>query len=161
MTFGVVPPLDPEADRWWLNHVPIQRYAGVMPRWTRGFHLHTREQIDAMCPEMWGWMAQQTAPIYLPSAHPEIPSSVPFPHAALLRRFGVQDFAGSLSWVLALAIWEGYEAIDVFYCPMNDPEHVGQVPSVRFWMGVALGCGARVTVHGDSALHPSPMYWHG
>lgn len=160
MTLGVVPPFDPEAERWGLNALMFTRFAGTFTDYTRWFDLHGTGHILTHRPDAYRWYAEQTKPIYRWRPDPALPTCLMYPRECVQAYFhGDRDFAGSLSWMLALAIYEGFEAIELFWFPMDDDAHRRQVASARYWIGQARGRGIAVTVHGDSALTPSgPLY---
>lgn len=162
-SYGTVPPLnDAVTERWGLNYLQRDRFAFDVPRWDRWFDLHNweRDRLAVQQPEIWAWYQQQTQPIYTWTPHPDVPASVAYPLDRIQAEWpGDRDFACSLSWMLALAIVEGFTDVDLFWCPMQDPEHAAFVPSVRYWMGMARGRGMTVTVHGWSLLVPEgPLY---
>lgn len=158
-TMGTVPSFNPAAERWGMNNLMFMRYSGHFDDWTRWFDLHASSHIVHRRPDAYDWYGAQTKPIYRWALDPHHVTAV-YPREAVQAFFGNEtDFAGSLSWMFALAIYERFDSIDVFWCPMDDHEHGEQVPSVRYWIGQARGRGVRVRVHGDSALTPSrPMY---
>lgn len=163
---GTVPPLDPAAEeRWGFNATMFVRYGGTFDDWTRWFDLHGAEWTHTRHPDRIAWYQRQTKPIYRWTVDPSIPSSVAYPLGAIRGyfaddRLGIErDYHGSLSWMLALAIFEGFTMIDVFWCPLDDAAHRKQVASVRYWMGQARGRGISVVVHGDSAITAyEPLY---
>lgn len=176
-TRGVVPPLsdDPAVEKWGTNKMALLRYGGQFDRWTRWFDLHRTPHILKQRPEAYAWYLAQdgTKPIYQWEVSPEIPGSRAYPAEDVRRFFGVdeRDFWGSISWMLALAIYEGFDQVELFWFPlshdratnMTDQIPVGQyshqVPSTRYWIGQARGRGMTVLIHGDSELKPThPLY---
>ena len=156
--------------------------------WTRWFDLHRTPWILERRPEAYRWLQQQdgTRPVYQWEINPEMPGSRAYPLAEVQAWFredadaldperyparDERDFWGSISWMLALAIVEGFTHIDLFWFPLGHDratdmtaqipsgQYTHQVPSTRYWIGQARGRGIRVTVHGDSALKPNhPLY---
>lgn len=163
-TKGVVPPLDPAAEeRWGFNATMFVRYGGDFHDWTRWFDLHSAAWTHARHPDRIAWYQRQTKPVYRWAVDPLLPSSVAYPIDAIRSHFAdvglERDFHGSLSWMLALAIYEGFEVIEVFWCPQDDAQHRKQVPSIRYWIGMARGRGCSVRIHGDSAITAyEPLY---
>ncbi len=160
-TQGVVPAFDPQAERWGMNRLMILRYGGQFENWGRWFDLHTTPQIQARRPEAYRWYQAQTKPIYRWEIDPDVPASVAYPVAAVWEAFpeSTMEFRCSLSWMLALAILEGFEEIDLFWHTLYDDEHRRSIPSILYWIGMARGRGIAVTIHGDSALVPDgPRY---
>lgn len=161
---GLVPDFDrsPGVERWGTNAVMFRRYSGQFDEWTRWFDLHRTPHILTQRPEAYDWYRQQDGqrPIYQWEVNPEIPGSTAYPREAVQAYFtGDRDFWGSLSWMIALAIYEGFTAIDLFWFVVDSHAHEKQIPSVRYWIGQARGRGIDVTIHGDSTLKPSgPLY---
>lgn len=165
ISFGVIPPFDPLAERWGLNKLMYARYSGRFTDWTRWFDLHSTEHIQQYRPDAYEWYQQQPAdkPIYRWTPDAALPGCCVYPRERVADA-DERDFAGSLSWMLALAIAERFEQIDLFWFPLNgtDCSHQHQIPSARYWIGRARGAGIRVTIHGDSNLKPSgPLYGCG
>lgn len=170
---GTVPEFLEGAERWGTNAVAFRRYGGSFDRWTRWFDLHRTPHILKQRPEVYQWYREQdgSRPIYQWEVNPEIPGSRAYPIEAIRAYFGddaedaryparvESDFWGSLPWMLALAIYEGFEAIDLFWFVVDTQCHEKQIPSVRYWIGQARGRGIRVTVHGDSSLKPSGLLY--
>ena len=165
---GVVPDFDPDpqVERWGTNAVMFRRYGGVFDRWTRWFDLHRTAHILQQRPEAYAWYQQQDGrrPIYRFVDDPAVPGNTVYPQAAVQAFFSdhthqERDFWGSLSWMLALALYEGFTAIDLFWFVVDQHQYGRQIPSTRYWIGQARGRGVRVTIHGDSELKPSgPLY---
>ena len=168
ISMGDVPPLDlsPDVERWGTNAVMFRRYGGQFDLWTRWIDLHKPDQIQARRPEAWEWYRAQDGrrPILMWEPHPDVLGSMAYPREGVQQYFaqdGVleRDFWGSLSWMLALAIFERFEEIDLFWFVTDQHQYGRQIPSVRYWIGQARGRGIRVRIHGDSELKPKgPLY---
>jgi hypothetical protein len=160
MTRGVVPDFDPQAERWGFNRLMFSRFAGQFDDWHRWFDLHSTEHIQKHRPDAYRWYQQQRKPIYRWEPDSALPSGCVYPRERVSDATE-RNFACSLSWLLALAIAEKFEHIDIFWCPFDgtDNRHVEQVRSASYWIGRARGAGRIVTIHGDSALNPTgPLY---
>ena len=163
MSIGDVPPFDPSAERWGLNKLMFMRYGGAFDDWTRWFDLHSTAHIQQRRPDAYDWYCQQTKPIYRWEADPQMVTAV-YPRETIQMHFahdGVpeRDFSGSFAWMMALAILEGFEQIDVFWMPLDTECHQRQLASNRYWIGQARGRGIPVNIHGDSQMKPSgPLY---
>ncbi len=158
---GTIPPFNPSAERWGTNNVMFARYGGDFNNWTRWFDLHPTEHIQAKRAQAYDWYRTQTKPIYRWAPDPDVPASVVYPIDAVLDYFSLsqaereRDFWGSIAWMIALAIYEQFDAIDLFWFTLSNDHmniYARQVPSTRYWIGQARGRGIRVTIHGDSAL---------
>lgn len=175
-TRGVVPDLDrsPGVEIWGTNRLMLMRESVQKEPWTRWFDLHRTPWILERRQEAYRWLQQQdgSRPVYQWDVNHEMPGSRAYPRAEVQAYFdGDRDFWGSISWMLALAIYEQFTDIELFWFPlMNDRatdmtvtipvgQYTHQVPSTRYWIGQARGRGLRVTIHGDSALKPNhPLY---
>lgn len=165
-TWGDVPDLDLAAERWGTNNVMWARYAGEFDQWTRWFDLHPKAHILRRRPQAYAWYRQQdgSRPIYLKEADPEVPGSVAFPFEAVRQHFCTathdeRDFWGSISWMLAFAIMEGFQQIDLLWFALMHDQYTKQVPSTRYWIGQARGRGIATTVHGTSMLNPQGLMY--
>lgn len=164
LTKGNVPAFHPSAERWSLNRVMFTRYAGVFDHWTRWFDLHPTDYIRRVRPDAYDWYCEQTKPIMRWERDPNMVSMV-YPRQAVQRFFAdgtdEREFSGTLSWMMALAIFEGFDAIDLFWFTLDgtDPFYKIQIDSAKYWIGQARGRGVHVTVHGDSSLHPQPYLY--
>lgn len=160
LSIGDIPSFDPGAERWGLNDLIFRRFAGDFTEWTRWFDLHPTWWIQEKRPAAYDWYRQQTKPIYRLAADPALPSCCVYPRERI-QTATEREFAGSLCWMLALAIHEGFDAIDLFWFTLDgtDPFYKIQVDSAKYWIGFARGRGIEVTIHGDSALKPTgPVY---
>jgi hypothetical protein len=113
MSMGDIPPFDPDAERWGLNDLAFRRYAGEFDDWTRWFDLHPTWWIQEKRPQAYDWYQRQHRPIYRPVLDDALPSCRVYPRERI-QTADEREFAGSLSWMLALAIDEGFDAIDLF-----------------------------------------------
>jgi hypothetical protein len=141
----------------------FSRFTEGWDDWHRWFDLHPTPHIEQTRPDAYAWYRCQSwsRPIYRFVPDPASPAFAPYPVADVQRRFpsGARRFSGSLSWMLALALFEGVDAIDLFWFGMDDPEHRRQIPDALYWIGRAEERGVPVTIHGDSALKASgPLY---
>ena len=163
MSLGDIPPFEPGAERWGLNKLMFMRYGGEFDDWTRWFDLHSTAHIQRQRPDAYAWYCQQTKPIYRWEPDPQMVTAV-YPREAVQMHFAAdgvpeRDFWGSFAWMMALAIYEQFERIDVFWMQADPENYGGQAASGRYWIGRARGAGIRVQVHGDSCLTPTgPLY---
>ena len=116
---------DPEFEIWTVNN--LYRF---VPRQDRIFELHTREQIAAdLTHGVDGKtyveeMAAMKIPVYMQERYPDIPSSVKYPLDKMIEEFGIERsninhkpdayFTNSISFMIALAIYEGFKEIHVY-----------------------------------------------
>lgn len=153
-------PYDDETiEIWSLNDVfelmPCDRY----DRW---FEMHPPDVIRAYRPGMndRGYVKELAAlgcPVYMCEAMPDVPNSVEYPLDKMIERFGGY-FTNSVSYMLAMAIAEGYEEIHLYGVEMSiSSEYIFERPSVEYFVGLARGMGISVIIPEISTL--SRAYW--
>ena len=85
-------------------------------------------------------------PIYMQKHWPNIPNSVPYPLKEVIAKLGGY-FTNTISYMIALAIYEGFERIDIYGVDMAvDSEYYYQRPSCEYFIGVARGMGIEVYI---------------
>lgn len=153
-------PFLPDAERWGINDLAFLRYSGKFDDWTRWFDLHHHDRIINRRPQAWEWYCQQTKLVYLTEPHPSIPSGIAYPKQEVLDYFKTKRFGSSFDWLMALAIKEGFNKIELCWCRMKDKaEYTNQVPTANYWFGQAEARGIQVKIHGESALQPNPLLY--
>lgn len=91
-------------------------------------------------------------PIYMLEAHDDIPLSVAYPIKEITAMFG-NYFTNSISYMLALAIYEKVDEIGVYGIDMAREHEAGwERPSIEYFLGWARGMGIRVTIPDTSDL---------
>lgn len=135
---------DDDFEIWTLsNLVQLEE----VPRWDRHFEIHELSTFHARRKPYWEWLKQSHGkPIYLRDRHPDVPDGVAYPKKAICDHFG-RYFTNTVSWMIALAIAEGAEAIHVYGVDMAQTEEYGeQRPSCEFFLGWAAGAGIEIFV---------------
>jgi len=127
--------------------------------WTRWFEIHSitfegGKWLRRGGPEFRGQKVDQyleglsklPCPVYMQASNPLVPNAVPYPLKPIVDRFG-DYFTNTISWEIALAIFEGFKEISVFGVDMAvDSEYFWQRPSVEYFVGLARGEGITVVV---------------
>jgi hypothetical protein len=100
--------------------------------------------------------------------HADVPSSAEYPLEKVVELLPalkrgtekqVKYFTSSFSYMLALAIAEGFERIEVYGFELAaGDEYVPQKACAEFWMGFALGKGIEVFLPEGSQLCWGPLY---
>ncbi len=143
------------------------------PRIDRLFEMHpiwvqaqTKKREYVKPREHWEWLkANQNIPVYMQEQRPEVPLSVRYPieeAEALLdgwTRSGaaVRMFTSSLDYMLALAILEGFDEIEIIGVELSsNSEFHYQREGFAFWLGMALSRGIRVRQHAPTTLLYKP-----
>jgi hypothetical protein len=141
---------NPEWEVWAMN----QLYRHI-PRATRWWEMHRRE--DFLADQVPGtdylaWLQRCPVPIYMVDKFADIPNSVRFPIEQMVEKFG-DYFYSTVSYMLALAIAEGFEEIGIWGIDLShDSEYEYQKPSAEYLLGVARGMGINITISESSAL---------
>ncbi len=107
---------DPTYEIWGLNDL----HASI-PRYDRWFDIHTRDNIDEDVkkgrapPDKCGLGGLRgiNVPIYMQKRYDDIPNSIEFPLKEVVDKFG-NYFTNSISYMTALAIYEGYHEIAIY-----------------------------------------------
>lgn len=159
-----VPELPAGASRWGLNNIRMSkrvtpaRFVG----WTEWFDLHESAHIQSRQQgkfNAYPWLCQQTKPVYRWAVDPAMPSSVVYPHGPVRALFGgTRLFCSTLDWMLALAIYQGYDQIDLYGWRMANPLYHHQVGSAQWWIEQATKRGITVT-HNSASRLTRPRRW--
>lgn len=75
-----------------------------------------------------------------------------YPYDEIVSRFGIDYFSNTIAYMIALAVYEGYEKIRLYGVDMAPEEYKNEMPSVEFWLGVAIGQGIKVEISQGSSL---------
>lgn len=140
----------PFADRdfeiWALN--ALYKYPDV-PRASRWFDLHA---LDIIPPDRLAAYAGMPCPVFLQDKTPKVPNSVKFPAEKLRSRFGGY-WTNSISWMVGLALLEGFTEIHIYGVDMaQDTEYRHQRNNLEYFLGMARGMGVTVYVPPTSDL---------
>ena len=147
-TKALAPYDDPTWEIWGLN----QLYRHV-PRADRWFDMHVnfdKENVEGT--DHLGWLAKCPIPIYMVARHPEFPHSIRYPVEHMITKYG-DYFTSTISFMLALAIEEGFQEIALYGIDLVVGTEYGyEKPCADFWMGIAIGKGIKITLPTGSAL---------
>ena len=145
---------DPDFEIWAINQLYIA-FPAITENATRWFQIHHRHSYDqaARDHKHHDWLAEQNRfPIYMQVKESDIPMSIEFPKDEITDHFG-RYFTNSISWQIALAIYEGFEAIHVYGVDMaQNEEYSEQRPSCEYFLGWARGAGIKVYIPDKSDL---------
>lgn len=158
-TRDLAPYDDKSYEIWALNDL-----YSTIPRWDRWFDIHDFDLIArhvpkrAKIPKLEAY-SKMTCPVYMQDKHPQVPNSVKYPLDKIIEKWGVNYFTNSISYMIALALYEGYKTIDLYGIHMShETEYAEQKPSVEFWVGMAKGMGVNMFIPEKSSLLKGKMY---
>ena len=155
---------DPEFEIWGVNNL----YPHI-PRATRWFEIHYISQengkflrrespefrgqpVDQYLAQLGEWAQKNNCPVYMQQPCSLVPTATVYPLEAMLQMFGGY-FTNTVSYMLALAISEGFEEIHVYGVDMAvDTEYHHQRPSCEYFLGVAAGRGIKIHVPAEADL---------
>lgn len=158
---------DPECAIIALNEL----YRSI-PRWDVLFEMHKIDYVRKFAPRD-GATTEPSAhyaflkslppvgapdhrPVYMQQRHEDIPASVALPIKELSEHFFPGEepyFTSTPSYMIAMAIMQGYEEIGVYGIDLlQDEEYAYQRPGAEYLIGVARGRGIKVHIPKQSAL---------
>ena len=151
---------------WCVGAMHLRPWVGEVTRW---FEIHGK----GFRPDYEGhrkWLGEQhDFPIYTDKVYDDIPASVRYP------LFEIQDkllnnivrgelkmkklFSSTISYEVALAIYEGFERIELFGVNLaGDDEWAYQREGLAYWTGKADGLGIEVWMPEISNMLNMPLY---
>jgi len=163
-SWKLAPFQDPEYEIWGLNEL-----YQFIPRWDRWFELHSRrvyENDRNRVSDHIQKLKAMTCPVYMHQKWDDIPASVPYPLQEVAQCIpnpspGAKPYlTNTISYMIALAIIEGFTDIGVFGVDMaHSTEYGQQRPSCEFYVGIAMGRGIRVYIPPEADLLKTPFLY--
>jgi len=163
---------DQTIEIWTLNeayralqakNIPIQR----INRW---FEIHNPKSPSKNIPEHVAFLRQCPVPVYMNNKYDDIPNCIEYPREKIKEYFNhnfiadngigskFTEYSNSISWMVALAIYEGYEEIWVTGVDMaQTDEYAWQRSSCEFFIGFAVGKGIKICIPQNSELCKFPQ----
>lgn len=111
--------------------------------------------IDPDCTKVFAFGTDDSEGLEIARRH-NIPVVSPdnFPRAEIVARFGLDYFWSPLSYMLAYALYLGYESLKIYGFDLETPEeYQSGKPRITFWLGVAKGMGVRWAIAERSKLY--------
>lgn len=137
-----------EHEIWGMNQ--LYRHIPRADRWFEIHHNWDEHVVEGT--DHAGWLKSFPGPIYNCTRIPGIPNSLAFPRAECAA-IGKDYFTSSVAFMIALAIRDGFEQIELYGIDLVvGEEYEYQKPCAEFWMGIASGMGRFVGTHVSSAL---------
>lgn len=137
------------------------------------FQMHAepvwKNPLNRNNPEFPAWLREQHKyPLWMLDEYPEIPASKSYPldeicdlYLPLLKKGLIkqQFFTSTVAYTVALAMFQGYECIQLYGVEMaSDTEYHYQRDGVFFWLGMALSHGIEIYIPEKSRLFSEPLY---
>lgn len=123
------------------------------PRVSRWFEIHAMTDLKQQLapkkrrrrsfPNYMQYMRSLPCPVYMARVHPSIPNSVAFPKDKLVKEFG-HCFTSTASFLIALAIVEGYDVIGLWGVNPSGTSYNRQRPAIKYLLGLARQRGIRL-----------------
>jgi hypothetical protein len=89
----------------------------------------------------------------------EIITQKNYPLQEIIEKYNSRYFTNSISYMIAYAIYKGYQKIDMYGVDMNCvSEYSFERPSVSYWMGFARGLSIEVSIASDL---DNPIFLYG
>jgi hypothetical protein len=169
---GLAPYKDQGIEIWGLNEAHLYNF---MPRWDRWFQMHRseyllkNESLRGQAGHLPWLQEKRGKPIYTLFKYDFIPDSVEYPIrevAAKLITHGWRGhdkihkyFNSSFSYMFALALYEGFEWIELYGFEMDmTAEYYKQRACAEYWFGRAEGMGVDYYLPERSRLMLSILY---
>lgn len=150
-TRSLAPYDDPTWDIWAFSSLRLRT-----PRVTRWFEMHAlpdlRSQLRKATKRRHSYagymrfLQRLDCPVYMQRTHRTIPNSVRYPLREAVQTFG-RCFTSTASYLIALAILEGYDTIGVWGIHLTARSiYARQRPTVEYLLGVARRRGIQVVI---------------
>jgi len=134
-----------EGEIWGVNNIHLLQNVDVII----DIHNHCanpEEEKDKLHMEE---LKKKKTRVYSQNAIDGFDSVEKYPIDEIMAEFGTDYFGSGIDYIVALAIYKGATDIHMYgVCMMDDGEYSHQKPSVEFWIGVAVGRGINIVVHG-------------
>ena len=153
---------DPNWEIWTLNEFQSILPAGGANNITRWFEIHQRDTVLNSCRDA-SYMEKlkaSTIPIMMCEKYDDIPMSVAYPLDDIIKALETDYFTNSISYMIAYAIYTGYEEIAIYGVDMaQDEEYAKERPSVEYFVGYARAKGIPVYIPPESDICKVPYYY--
>lgn len=149
---------DDNFELWSFNecYEKFGEHTKYFDRWFEMNQLNTSVKLNEIHQN---WLKNAQIPIYMLHQHDDIPQSISYPLSEVTKHFNNYYFTCTVSYIIALAILEGFKEIHIIGINMLvDEEYMIQMPSVEFWLGVAIGRGIKVVTQYSNLLKTPALY---
>jgi len=144
---------NPGYELWILNGVYSMIDFPAITNITRHFDIHALNVIKTMPNGYLEYLQGLKIPVYMQEVYPEIPNAVRYPLEEVLAMFPRRYFTNTVSYMIALAVYEGYTDISVYGVDMAvGTEYSEQRPSCEYMIGYCEGKGINFYLPAESDL---------
>jgi hypothetical protein len=151
-------------EMWCLNNGHICFTEEQNKRFTGWFQIHPRSDFEANNVPVFGHLKfLQTCgiPVYMEQVWEDIPTSVRYPRSEIVSSLGFDYFTSSMAYMLALAIYQGYQEVRLYGIDMAaDSEYRHERPCLEFWLGYAHARGISIIFPEDCPILKGKDYGH-
>ena len=139
-TRNMAPYADGTVEVWTMNDSFVW-----IPRATRWWEIHSPDVYKhpaRRAPGYMDWLRNFNGPVYMQYPDESIPNAVRLDMDGLMRTFGRGVFGSSFSWMIAMAVLEGFRRIELYGCDLaSQTEYEDQRESTAYWIGLCRGMG--------------------
>jgi len=155
--------LPPNSEVWSINTM-YRTY----PLISRLFIMHdvrTEVMLNDSC--LFEELNKQDIKVYTSGDYPGLKNNVVYPIAEIVKEFGVAFFLNSVTYMLAMAVYEQPKYIHFFGIDMRPDSgfewHQEEKGAVEFWVGVGIGRGIKFSIPRGSCILRREMagYFYG
>jgi len=149
---------DPEFEVWGLNGLYIV-FPEVLEYATGWFQIHQDDDALSSDYKAFAMLDRYDFPVYMVKKRDEYKNSVAYPRDEVVAEFGTY-FNNTISWILAFAMYKGFEEIHLYGVDMAvDVEYGHQRPSCEYFLGIATGRGIKMILpRGSDLLRAGRLY---
>lgn len=157
---------DPTFEKWGINDLYVYTKDRKFDRW---FEVHDPKSPSKNKPRHQKWLRECSIPLYMREHYEEYPMSRPYPRQEvkdMCNEYVIQDneggskytdFSNQITWMILLAIYEGYDEIHVYGVDMaQQSEYAWQRASCQFSLGLAVGKKIKILIPKSSELCKYP-----
>jgi hypothetical protein len=129
----------------WCTSTIFEGLTGVGVQPTRIFQIHEREVFES-------WIGMEQHRVVLMTADPDFDQALVLPWQKLASIFG-WHFGSSFTWMLGMALLEGYTDISIHGVHLAHESEYGSQRDTFFWfLGMAEGRGIKFNIDEDSGI---------
>lgn len=156
-TWSFAPFNDLSVEIWTFNHLMFEK----VPRFNRYFDLHIPyKNYFKSFPEYAEFLKNNQDKLYIMDKHSDFPNANVIDWKKISEDFRHEYFTSTMAWLVALAIYEGYQEISLYGVDLLLlDEYAEQKPCIEYWLGYAEGKGIKVNIQESSNLmRPKQLY---